>query len=152
MKIEEKITYAAIVAILSMVVSGLTSILIAIFNNKKSEEKALRDSLTQINQLNIQYPYLENIEYIKKYSKTNKLKEIDMRYESYCIIVFNYLERLAKFCNFNFEKMEKYVHVPELILPHSFWWKNLLNTEFRQCGYDNKFIILVDKIIKKEIR
>lgn len=152
MEIEQKLTYATIVALISIIASSLTTYLIALFNNKKTEEKALRDSLTQINHLNIQYPFLENATFINKYSKKVNLNENDMRYESYCIIVFNYLERLATFCDFSFQKMENYVHVPELILPHSFWWKNLLNTEFRQCGYNKKFIMLVDQIIKKEIR
>lgn len=152
MELEKKITIAALIALISMVFSAITSFIIAIFNNKKSEEKALRDSLTQINQLNIQYPYLENTKYIRKYSKKKELSEKDMRYESYCIIVFNYLERLSIFCRFNFLKMEKYVHVPELILPHKYWWINLLNTQFRQAGYNSKFITIVDRIIREEER
>ncbi|UZN08757.1 hypothetical protein M5D10_07450 [Leptospira santarosai] len=150
MELETKITFAAIVALISMVFSGFTSFLIALFNNKKSEEKALRDSLTQINQLNMQYPYLENIKYIEKFSKKRSLNEKDMRYESYCIIVFNYLERLALFCRFNVKRMEKYVHVPELVLPHRYWWKGLLNSKFKQTGYSARFISIVDKIINED--
>lgn len=149
MEFEPKITFAAIVALISMFFSGLTSFMISLFNNMKSEEKALRDSLTQINQLNIQYPYLENELYIHKYSERKRMNELDMRYESYCIVVFNYLERLSMFCNFKLSKMEKYVHVPELILPHHYWWKKLLNSEFERSGYHHKFISLVEKIINE---
>ncbi|WP_061266494.1 hypothetical protein [Leptospira interrogans] len=149
-EIENKLTFAAIVALVSMLFSGITSYLIALFNNKKSEEKALRDSLTQINNLNIQYPYLESKEYIVEFSSKIKLEEKDLRYDSYCIIVFNYLERLSIFCKFNIAKMEEYVHVPELIIPHKYWWKKLIHTEFKQLGYHKKFIRIVNRIIIEE--
>jgi hypothetical protein len=150
MKIEETITIAALATFFSSIVSSIVGYYLAKFNSVRNEERFLDGLLIQINTLNIQYPYLENEKFINKYKKKKKKNEEYSRYDSYCTIVFNFLERVFVLYNFNLNKVNNFVHYRELIETHSRWWNHPDNYHENMKGYNQKFVVIVTEIIANE--
>ncbi len=149
MELEDKITIAAIATIISSIISSIVGLTIARINVKKTEERSLDALLIQINTLCIQYPYFENKKFISKYSHKRKKKEEEKysRYDSYCTIIFNFLERLFVLYNFNENKVNKFVHFRELVLLHSEWWIHSDIYSDNIKGYNEKFVSIISNII-----
>jgi len=148
MELEQKITIAAIATLTSAIISSLISILVSRFNSKKNEERALDDLLIQINTLTIEYPYFEDSKFISNYRKHKTKNNEYLRYDSYCTIVFNFLERLCRLYNYDLNKVNKFVHYIELIESHGNWWLHETNYNENRKGYEKNFVILVDNILR----
>ena len=137
---------------LSAGVSAIVSWGISKWQMNVSESTRLNDLLMQVNQICIEYPYLEDSNFTNTWKNTSqKLTEKYLRYESYCIILFNYLERLAIYTSFNKKKMEKFVHVKEIIEIHHRWWQSPsigYKEDMNISGYSDKFRNLVDEYLK----
>jgi hypothetical protein len=147
--LDPKVTTPAIATTISVVVSVSVSYLINRKNNYFNEERRIDEMLNQINMISIQYPYLEDRKFILEWGN-NKDSSDDkfLRYDSYCIIVFNYLERLSAFYNYKTKKIERNVHISEIIKLHSEWWKSPTGDNENIEGYSKKFRIFVQKYIK----
>lgn len=151
MELEQKITIAAIATLTSAIISSSISILISRYTSKKNEERALDDLLLQINTLTINYPHFEDSKFILNYRKHKTKNTEYLRYDSYCVIVFNFLERLCRLYNYDLVKINKFVHYVEMIECHGNWWLHEVNYSENQKGYEKKFINLVDNILKKKM-
>lgn len=145
--VEPTLTAAAIATLVSATVATIVTVLVARYNQFWLERRALTDLVQQINMLNIQYPYFEDLEFIRKYGRKKRKSEAELRYESYCIIIFNFLERLGRFHSFKLKKMAAFVHVEEMVLPHSEWW--IADTKENHIGYHPAFVGIVNKILEK---
>lgn len=96
----------------------------------------------------IQYPYLESSSFCNKWLEN---KESDderyLRYENYCILVFNYLERLCKFHRFNKEKIQQDLNVKAWIRVHKTCWLNPSVPFENADSYDPQFKKIVENFI-----
>lgn len=98
----------------SGIISAIISIVANYFFNKKNEKEHLDNTLNMILKISIEYPYLENENFIIEWSN-NHSKEKDnekyMRYEVYYTLVFNFFEKVCNYYNYNQKKIYKYINI-----------------------------------------
>jgi hypothetical protein len=134
--------------IISAIVAGLVSFIVTKITIKSSDETKLKDTIFQINQLAIEYPYFEDNEFCAKYRVSNDEKAL--RYDNYCCIVFNLLEETWKHFSGKRNKIKKFFAVKEMVFRHSKWWTAKINRSVNIEGYDKKFVEFIDSYVKKE--
>jgi hypothetical protein len=139
------ITAAAIATLISSCVATIVTLLI----NKNNSVKNLNDQLDDIIKIAIQYPYLESPGFTNTWNE-NKGKDDEkyLRYENYCTLIFNYLERLCKFYKFDKSKIENFMNVKDWIRLHKDCWYNPSITFENANGYSKKFKETIDSYIK----
>ncbi len=141
----------------AIVGAAITAIVTSINNwvsRNKSELDAIHQEILQINKISIDYPYLEDDffcagwDYDKVRDKDATLREQYQRYDNYCCIVFNTIERLWQFCEGNQEKIERQFAVKEMAARHAKWWKRPSGASENIEGYDREFRQFVEKYTK----
>ncbi|HWZ13908.1 MAG TPA: hypothetical protein VNW95_01630 [Mucilaginibacter sp.] len=139
------ITAAAIATLISSVVATTVAIKINNYNSVKS----LNDQLDNILKIAIQYPYLESPTFCDTWI-ANKGSEDDryLRYENYCTLIFNYLERLCTFHKFNLKNIEKKLNVKGWIRVHKACWQQPSVPFENADSYDTRFRNIIDNYIK----
>lgn len=139
-----------IITAVSTLIAGAIASLITYFSFKNSEKRMKRSELIQmldtLLQTSMKWPYLEDTQFIKHWSP-QKHDEKSCRYDNYCCMVFNFLERLWKLFKGNEEDMIDIVGYEEYILQHSNWW--IVNSEYNEKYYDKKFCIFVNNTLTK---
>jgi hypothetical protein len=139
------LTAAAIATLISSGVAATTAILI----NNGNVKKSLNDQLDNILKIAIQYPYLESSKFTSTW-KANKDSNEDnyLRYENYCILVFNYMERLSKFYNYNEQKIANHINLKEWVRHHREYWMEPATPFENVDGYNKKFRELMASYLK----
>jgi hypothetical protein len=139
------ITAAAIATLISCCVATTVTFLL----NKKSEIKNLNEQLDDIIKISIQFPYLESQSFTQTWN-ANKDKDDEryLRYENYCTLLFNYLERLCKFYKFDKSKINKFMNVKDWVRLHKDCWLNPSIPCENSDGYCDEFKKLVESYIK----
>ena len=139
------ITAAAIATMISSTIA--TSVAIRI--NKHNTVKNLNDQLDNILKIAIQYPYLESPLFCNSWLD-NKDSEDEryLRYENYCTLIFNYLERLSKFHKFDTKRIQQDLNVKGWIRVHSSCWSNPSVPFENADGYDPRFKQIIEDYIK----
>lgn len=135
------ITTAAIATIVSSTVATVVALLI----NRHNAIKSFNDQLDNIIKIAVQYPYLESPTFAATWT-ANKDSEDEkyLRYENYCTLIFNHLERLCKYYNYDSEKIGKHLNVKGWIRIHKECWTNP-STPFENAdGYNAKFKKLIE--------
>jgi len=125
---------------------GVIALGITIYNHKSIEnrdsKRYMRELLDGLIRISIEYPYLEDTKYTY-----NKNKSIDdekyIRYDNYCCMVFNFIERLWKYTKGDKKKMNDIVYYNEYIYTHYQWWID--NYELNKEGYENGFLEFVEE-------
>lgn len=139
------ITAAAIATIISSSIATIVTLLI----NRQNNLKNLNSQLDDILKIGIEYPYLES----PKFSETwndNKESTDDkyLRYENYCTLVFNYMERLCSYYKFDQKKIEGHLNIKDWIRVHKQCWENP-STPFENIdSYDKEFKELIENYLK----
>lgn len=141
--IDPKITSPAIAAIVSLIVTIITNIFITRYNSKNNEKNKIEDTLLHINKLSINYPYVEDIEFTHNYKSKEFEKDMVLRYDVFCVIVFNFLEKVSKFYNYDKNKIENYIHIKEIVYIHKNWWIDTNNFLDNFQGYNKIFRELI---------
>lgn len=130
-------------------VVGSIAVLITIYNHrsieKRDNKRYMKDMLDRLIMISIEYPYLEDASYTNNKNK-NREDEKYVRYDNYCCMVFNFIERLWKYANGNKKKMNDIVYYSEYINTHYQWW--LDNFEINKEGYEKGFLTLVEETIQ----
>ena len=125
---------------------GIVASWIAISNSKKSsletKRKDIVDMLDKIIMISIKYPKLEDHQFALKFHKDPKDEEY-MRYDNYCCMVFNFIERLWKFCTKDSSKMKDVVYFEEYIYLHRTWWTECIREN--SIFYEQEFNKFIDK-------
>lgn len=103
-------------------ISSLVSIVIVIINNKNDKKRYLDIQLDEIIKISIQYPYVEDPEFISTWLSSDKRDEKYLRYENYCNLVFNYMERFCAFYKFNELNIQARVNIKAWIRIHKDCW------------------------------
>lgn len=139
------ITAAAIATLISSSIATIVTLLI----NRTNNIKSLNDQLDNIIKIAIQYPYLESPSFCGEWNKNMNLDdEKYLRYENYCTLVFNYMERLCKYYKFNKTKIENHLNVKDWIRVHKDCWLNP-STPFENAdGYSKEFKTFIKAYLK----
>lgn len=138
------ITAAAIATIISSTVATIVGLSI----NRQNAIKNLNDQLDNIIKLSVQYPYLESPVFAKTWLENkNSEDEKYLRYENYCTLIFNFLERLCKFYNYDKNKIENHLNVKGWIRIHKDCWDNPSLAYENSDGYETKFKTLIKEYI-----
>lgn len=97
--------------------------------NRQMEKKRRRDDLDRelrhILDLTVKYPYLEHESITKHWTENkNKMGPKFIRYDQFCNILFNYLEKVYNFYSGDKRKIEEYLDVKSWVRLHEQNWKN----------------------------
>lgn len=139
------LTTASIVALISIVISAT----ITIWINKFTKIKNLDDQLDGLLKISIQYPYLENEKFAQSWkSDYDEDDEKYLRYELYCVLLYNYLSRVAKHHKYKNKNIENYIGIKEWVRQHSKYWKNPAKSYENIDIYDKKFIEIINSYLK----
>lgn len=139
------ITSAAIATLISSSVATTVTILI----NRNNNIKVLNDQLDNIIKIAIQYPYLENPSFTRTWNDNLKSEdEKYQRYENYCTLVFNYMERLCKYYRYNEKKIENHLNLKDWIRVHKDCWLNPSTPFENTDSYSKEFKKLIENYIK----
>jgi hypothetical protein len=126
------ITAAAIATLISSGIATSVTLLI----NRGNSLKNLNDQLDNILKISIQYPYLENPGFTATWNDNkNSTDEKYLRYDNYCNLVFNYMERLCKYYNYNERKIQNHINIKDWIRVHKQCWTNPLTPYENADGY-----------------
>lgn len=141
--IDPTVTAAAIATLISSAVASTVALKINSYNSLKS----LNDQLDAILKIAIQYPYLENPNFCSTWNENKDLDEDEyLRYEMYCSLIFNYLERLCKYYNFNEKKINNHLNIEGWIMVHKDCWNNPTIPK-ENDGYDKRLKKIIEKFI-----
>ncbi len=144
MNMELTLTTAAI----ATVISAATSAVVTLYINRSNKMKYLDDQLDALLKIAIQYPYLENPEFIKTWNDNKKSRKDEyLRYDIYCTLLFNYLSRIATHFNYDIDKIENYVAAKDWVRLHKDYWVNPVETFENIDSYDIKFKNLIMKYL-----
>jgi hypothetical protein len=137
MKNDITITAAAIATL----ISALTSALISLWITKWNKSKNLDDQLDALLKIAIQYPYLESEQFTAQWTPDfDRNDEKFLRYDIYCILLFNFLSRLSAHNKHSHKKVENFIAVRDWIRLHSKYWENPTSKYENVDGYDKKFV------------
>ena len=98
--------------------------------------------------ISIEYPYLENEDFIIEWSNEhNKEKDNEkyMRYEAYYTLVFNFLEKVCSYYNYNQKKIYKYINLKEWVRLHKLAWEGDLYNNID--SYSEKLKKIINNIL-----
>lgn len=141
---ELSITTAAIATI----ISAATSATVTLYINRGNKMKYLDDQLDMLLKTALQYPYLENPNFIKTWNENKESgKDEYLRYDLYCNLLFNFFSRLALHFNYNKDKIDNYISAKEWIRLHKDCWINPMNSFENIDSYDKKFKQLINEYL-----
>ena len=127
-------------AVISVIISAIVSLAVTYWNNKNNSKKHLDDQLDAILKISIQYLYLESEKFTKSWSENkNSDEEKYLRYDVYCILLFNYLSRVCEFFSYNSSKVENFIGIKDWVRLHKDYWQNPCSSYENVDGYDKKF-------------
>lgn len=140
------ITAAALATIISTCIATTVTFII----NRRNDLKSLNDQLDDILKIGIQYPYLESPKFTETWCKN---KDVDdekyLRYDNYCTLVFNFLERYCAFYDFNKAKIEKqHVNIKDWVRLHKQCWQDPTIPYENAESYPEKFKKLINGYIQ----
>lgn len=139
------LTSAAIATLFS---SGVASA-VTYFLNRSQRLRTLNEQLDNILKISIQYPYLENPKFTSTWLANKDCDdESYLRYENYCTLVFNFMERLSKHHRFNTKKIERHLNLKGWIRIHKDCWENPSLPFENADGYCTEFKSLIGKYLK----
>lgn len=111
-----------VATILSTIVSSVVAFVTARYSVRHQKRQNLEDLITKLIEFSLEYPYLEDDNYCAAWAGKINGDEESIRYENYCCVVFNLIERVWEFCRGNQKKMDKILYVEELVIRHYRWW------------------------------
>lgn len=138
----------ALAALLATIAAAIVSVFIAKTQNRALHSLSIKDHITKIIEISIQYPYLEDDAYCASWPETGKDPQEDTRYENYCCLVFNLLQALWEFHHRDPQKIENHFHAVEEIIRHRVWWRSDLCNY--SGGYPKEFCKYVEDILLEE--
>lgn len=136
-------------AAIASVVSSAVATTVAVKINKSNAKKSLDDQLDNILKISIQYPYLENTAFTATWKENiNSDDEKYIRYELYCTLVFNFMERMCKFYKFKHNKISAHVNLRGWASIHKCCWLFPSDPVEHAEGYHPAFRKLINDYIK----
>lgn len=140
---------ALVSAVVSAVVSGAVGYVSSVTVHRRAERSQLLDQVSDLNRLALEFPYLENDDFCRRWTPGDS-DERYQRYASYCCMVFNILERAWRHFKANRTNLEKHIGVRELIVRHQAWWKAPGDPTENLRGYEAGFREFVAQYLAEE--
>ncbi len=135
-------------AAIATIISAATSSTITLYINRSNKMRYLDDQLDTLLKLALQYPHLENPNFIKTWNENkNSDKDEYLRYDIYCTLLFNFFSRLSGHLNYNKKKIDDYVAAKDWIRLHKDYWLNPIDTFENIDSYDTKFKKLITEYL-----
>lgn len=130
-----------IVCVLLIICGQLSSGIRAI---KESNQKLdwQRDFNT-LCQLVVMYPHVESEQYIKSW-KPEYTDTQALRYDAYCTMVFNFINKLWEASDKDMDEANRLVYITEYVDAHYYWWFN--NADINKLAYDKAFILAIEDL------
>jgi hypothetical protein len=136
-------------AAFATLISAITSALVTLWLNKSNRQRHIDDQLDTIIKISIQYPYLENSLFTSSWNeKKNSNEDEYLRYDAYCILLFNFLSRVASFYKYDRKKIENYIAIKDWIRLHKDYWLSPASAYENIDSYDDEFKTLINYYIK----
>ncbi len=135
-------------AIATLISSGIATS-VTLFINRGNNLKNLNDQLDNILKISIQYPYLENPIFTSTWNENrDSTNEKYLRYDNYCNLVFNYIERLCKYYNYEENKIQNHINIKSWIRVHKDCWNNPSTPYENADGYSNELKSLITRFLQ----
>lgn len=145
-KMGTEFTFTA--AALATIISAATSATVTLYINRTNKMKYLDDQLDSLLKLALQYPHLENPNFIKTWNDNkNSEKDEYLRYDIYCHLLFNFFSRLAAYYKYDKKKIDNYIAAKEWIRSHKDYWLNPVDSFENVDSYDKKFKQLISEYL-----
>lgn len=128
--------------------SAILAFLVVRHELKQTHRQVLHDRITHLLDIGIEHPYLEDTKWCSAYHPSIGEAEKRVRYELYCCAVFNVLQDVRNFANGNRKKIRDFMHVDEIVLMHSAWWRS---DPENIKGYDIGFRDFVQSILESQV-
>jgi hypothetical protein len=127
----------------STLIASVISIIVTKRTILSQNECKLHDEILQLNLLAIEYPYFEDDDFCYAYSPSLNSPEC-LRYDSYCCIVYNLLQKIWEHFNKDTTKIERFFGSKEMFVRHKKWWLSQKNRTPNIDGYPIEFVNYVD--------
>jgi hypothetical protein len=111
------------------------------------EKFRLNQNLNKLLDITLQYPFLEDSAFVAWWDKNkNSNNDSSLRYQTYCEYVFNFVDDVCDYYNYDRKEIDKFIDMDDLIVLHKSWWKlpEVQNTQ----SYDKRFKDLVEAVYK----
>ncbi|TWV14435.1 hypothetical protein FQ707_04625 [Bacteroidaceae bacterium HV4-6-C5C] len=147
MKNETIMLISSLAATISAIAATVTTIMTYMLYRKRRQQK-LYEKLDRILEIGIQYPYVENSNFISQWlDYRTSQDEKYLRYDMYCNLIFNYLAAVYDHYKGNKKSIEDFVDVKTWIRAHQLNWKNPVEPNENIDGYSNKFRDFINSYI-----
>jgi len=133
-------------ASIATVISSTVATLLSLYLNNKTTIRYLNDQLDEIIKISIQYPYLESELFTSKWDP-NDLSDEYIRYENYCTLMFNFLERFCKYYRYDDEKIRVKLNVRSWVRIHKEYWLKPSTPYDNIDSYDKQFRQLINNYL-----
>lgn len=139
-------------ALVSLIVTTLTTIAIEKITSRKQQREKLKENFNEILKISIEYPYLEYKKFCNDWSPNNLTSQNSdqyIRYDNYAVLVFNHLEDVCLYYKYDENKIKKnHVDIKNWLRLHKKVWETPLGGEFENTdGYSQKFREFVNNLI-----
>ena len=136
-------------AAIATLISATTATGISMWITHGNKMKNLDDQLDGILKIAIQYPYLESDHFTSSWSsKFDRNDERYLRYDVYCTLIFNFLERLSKHFKYDKYKVENYVAIKDWVRLHGKYWNDPTSSYENIDSYEKEFVDLINSYLK----
>ncbi len=116
---------------------------------KLGRKEKLADDLDKILQIGLEYPYLENQSFTSQWDKFRGTDdERYLRYDMYCNLIFNYLNRAFSHFEKDKTKIESFIDVKSWVRAHKYNWLNPTDENENIDAYDADFRSFINSYIK----
>jgi hypothetical protein len=137
----------AVIAISAALLTSAVSYYMFSKQFNTDEKYKLNQNLNKLLDIDMQYPFLEDSAFVARWD-LNKAANSDsaLRYQYYCIYVFNFLQGICDYYRYDKRKIARYVDIDDLIGLHKSWW-NLPENQTSE-SYDPEFRNFVNELYK----
>lgn len=149
-----------VVLTLSLIVTNGLSVFFYRKNRKIDRENRINERLFKIQDLSMQFPFLESKTFIdgwggfkKRYNSGSVDYDNDetkkyLQYEQYCEMLFNFVADIYKLNNKKESALNDSIALKPWVRTHKTWWTNPLEDHSNHDVYDNSLCTIIDHWIK----
>jgi hypothetical protein len=149
-----------VILAISLIVTSSLSFYIYLNNRKIVLENKISDQLFQIQSFSMQYPFLENKNFINGWLEFKTQFNLDvvdygnentnryLQYEQYCEMLFNLVEDIYTANHKKESSLNDSINLKSWVRIHKDWWNNPLEDHSNHDSYDKSLCIIIDDWLK----
>lgn len=113
------------IALTSVILTSVVGYITFSKQYNSDEKFRLNENINKLLDIELQYPFLEDSTFISKWERNrNSNNDSALRYLTYCEYVFNTLQNVCDYYNYDLEKIDEFMDVNDLIIMHRAYWEN----------------------------